>query len=66
MIYFDEIIQDIQILFEKENGATISKNTGVPCQTVQDLWNDKTKLENARLHTVRKLYEYIKKAHLNE
>lgn len=65
MINFDEITQDIQILFEKENGATISKNTGIPYQTVQDLRNGNTQLENARLHTVRKLYEYAK-AHLNE
>lgn len=60
MINFDEILQDIHTIFEKENGATISKNIGVPYQTVQDLRNDKTKLENARLHTVRKLYEYAK------
>ncbi|MDW3976872.1 hypothetical protein AB6F13_01640 [Staphylococcus saprophyticus] len=65
MINFDEIAQDINALFEKENGATISKNTGVPYQTVQDLRNGKAKLENARLHTVRKLYEYAN-THLNE
>ncbi|PTK89834.1 hypothetical protein [Staphylococcus gallinarum] len=65
MTNFDEIIEEIQTLFEKESGSKISKNTGIPYQTVQDLRNGNTQLENARLHTVRKLYEYAK-THLNE
>lgn len=65
MINFDEITKEIYKLFQIENGATISKNTGVPYQTVQDLRNGKSKLENARFHTIRSLYEYAK-ADLNE
>lgn len=60
MINFDEITKEIHTLFQIENGATISKNAGVPYQTVQDLRNGKSKLENARFHTIRSLYEYAK------
>lgn len=58
MVNFDKIIEEIQTYLKKVNSSKISKNTGLPYQTVQDLRNGTTKLENARLHTVRELYEY--------
>lgn len=54
----NDIINSFQILFESESGYKISKNSGVPYQTVQDLGNRKTKLEDARLRTIIKLYSY--------
>lgn len=60
MIDFDDIITDIKELLKNENGSQISKNTGIPYQTVQDLRNAKTSLESARFNTIRKLYEYAK------
>lgn len=65
MIKFDDIITDINELLKQQNGSQISKNTGIPYQTVQDLRNGKSSIESARLNTVRKLYEYAK-SHLNE
>lgn len=61
MIYFDDIITEINELFKKQKGSQISKNTGIPYQTVQDLRNGRSSLESARFNTVRKLYEYAKK-----
>ena len=64
MIDFDDIINDINELLKNENGSQISKNTGIPYQTVQDLRNGKASLEFARFNTIRKLYEYAKD-HIN-
>lgn len=52
------VINSLQSLFESESGYKISKNSGVPYQTVQDLRNGKTKLEDARFRTIIKLYSY--------
>ncbi|HDJ6254040.1 TPA: hypothetical protein PQ236_000843 [Staphylococcus aureus] len=54
----NEIINAIQFLFESESGYKISKNSGMPYQTVQDLRNGKTKIEDARFRTIIKLYSY--------
>ncbi|HFG8912856.1 TPA: hypothetical protein ACGI1Q_000305 [Staphylococcus argenteus] len=51
-------INSIKELFEVESGYKISKNSGVPYQTVQDLRNGKTDIEDARFRTIIKLYTY--------
>ncbi len=48
MTELNNIINSLQSLFESESGYKTSKNSGVPYQTVQDLRNGKTKLEDAR------------------
>lgn len=58
MTELNEIINAIQSLFESQSGYKISKNSGVPYQTVQDLRNGKTKIEDARFRTIIKLYSY--------
>ncbi|MBS6214828.1 hypothetical protein GZ142_04835 [Staphylococcus aureus] len=58
MTELNNIINSLQSLFESESGYKISKNSGVPYQTVQDLRNGKTKLEDARFRTIIKLYSY--------
>ncbi|UMT76660.1 hypothetical protein ML437_05305 [Staphylococcus roterodami] len=58
MTELNDIINSIQSLFESESGYKISENSGVPYQTVQDLKNGKTKLEDARFRTIIKLYNY--------
>ncbi|UXV56801.1 hypothetical protein MUA68_06240 [Staphylococcus aureus] len=58
MTELNEIINAIQSLFESESGYKISKNSGVPYQTVQDLRNGKTKIEDAKFRTIIKLYSY--------
>lgn len=52
------IMDVIHQLFENESGYKISKASGVPYQTVQDLRNGKTKLEDAKFKTIIKLYDY--------
>ncbi|EJH3981344.1 hypothetical protein NDL65_001600, partial [Staphylococcus pseudintermedius] len=39
---------------------SISKNSGIPRQTVTDLKNGKSKIEDARFRTIKALYEYQK------
>ncbi|MEN0259678.1 hypothetical protein AAGW96_08195, partial [Staphylococcus aureus] len=51
MTELNEIINAIQSLFESQSGYKISKNSGVPYQTVQDLRNGKTKI-NEVIHTL--------------
>ncbi|MBO0929322.1 hypothetical protein J2P86_01815 [Staphylococcus sp. 30400_3112M30941] len=58
MTELNDIINSIQSLLESESGYKISKNSGVPYQTVQDLRNGKTNLEDARFRTIIKLYNY--------
>ncbi|MCE5729892.1 helix-turn-helix domain-containing protein [Staphylococcus pseudintermedius] len=55
---FENVKQDIKKLFKEQNGSQISKATGLPYQTVQDLKNEKTNLDDARLRTIEKLYNY--------
>ncbi|EKK5259354.1 hypothetical protein PN659_002531, partial [Staphylococcus pseudintermedius] len=47
-------------IFKEQKGSQISKATGLPYQTVQDLRNEKTNLDDARLRTIEKLYNYQK------
>lgn len=54
----NKIIDSIKDLFTKETGYKISKGSGVPYQTVQDLKNGKTSIEDARFKTIIKLYDY--------
>lgn len=58
---FKEIDQKIEKLFKEESGYAISKNSGIPYQTVQDLRNGKSSLEKARYETIKSLYNYAKK-----
>lgn len=58
MTVIQQIKEDIKKLFEAESGYKISKASGVPYQTVQDLRNKKTKLEDAKFKTIIKLYDY--------
>lgn len=57
---FENVKQDIKKLFKVQNGSQISKATGLPYQTVQDIRNEKTNLDDARLRTIEKLYNYQK------
>lgn len=61
----NNIIETIKDLFSKETGYKISKGSGVPYQTVQDLKNGKTSIEDARFRTIIKLYEYQMKLEKN-
>ncbi|MDG4943960.1 hypothetical protein [Staphylococcus agnetis] len=56
----NEIIQTIKNLFEELKSSQISRETGLPYQTVQDLKNGRTHIEDAKFRTVIKLYEYQK------
>ncbi|ATY56751.1 TPA: hypothetical protein ACGI1V_000169 [Staphylococcus argenteus] len=58
MTELNNFINSIKELFEVESGYKISKNSGVPYQTVQDLRNGKTDIEDARFRTIIKLYTY--------
>ncbi|ANZ32354.1 hypothetical protein [Staphylococcus carnosus] len=48
----------IEKLFNEESDYKISKNANIPYQTVQDLRNGRTNLEDAKFKTITKLYEY--------
>lgn len=61
----NKIIDTIKNLFANETGYKISKASGVPYQTVQDLKNGKTSIEDARFRTIIKLYEYQKRKEKN-
>ncbi len=50
----------IKKLLKEQNGSQISKATGLPYQTVQDLRNGRTNIEDARFRTVEALYNYQK------
>lgn len=47
----------IEKLFKAESGYKISKAAKLPYQTVQDLRNGTTNLEDAKFKTIVKLYE---------
>lgn len=56
----NNIIESIRELFNKNTGYKISKGSDVPYQTVQDLKNGKSSIEDARFKTIIKLYNYQK------
>ncbi|CDM13543.1 MULTISPECIES: hypothetical protein [Staphylococcus] len=56
----NEIINSIETLLKSHTGYKISKDSGVPYQTVQDLKNGKTHIEDARFRIIAKLYQYQK------
>lgn len=57
---FNEIDKTINNLLENHSGYSISKGSGIPYQTVQDIRNGKAKLDKVRYETIKKLYEYAK------
>uniref|UniRef100_UPI003BA1A847 hypothetical protein n=1 Tax=Staphylococcus aureus TaxID=1280 RepID=UPI003BA1A847 len=56
MTELNEIINAIQSLFESQSGYKISKTSGVPYPTEQELRNGKTTIDDARFRTIIKLY----------
>ncbi|MDT0700415.1 hypothetical protein [Staphylococcus chromogenes] len=62
----NEIIQSITKLFKERKSSQISRDTGLPYQTVQDLKNGKTKLLEAKFRTIITLYEYQKNTENSE
>jgi len=58
---FEEIERDIYELLESHTAYSISKESSIPYQTVQDLKNGKSDIENARYRNVKILYEYAQK-----
>ncbi|MCU5745937.1 hypothetical protein N9R04_04280 [Staphylococcus sp. SQ8-PEA] len=62
---FESMKQDVRRLFKLQNGSQIAKATGLPYQTVQDLRNENTSIDNARLKTIEKLYNYQKSLEKN-
>lgn len=55
-----KIIKCLRELLNKNTSYKISKGSGLPYQTVQDLKNGKTSIEDARFRTIIKLYNYKK------
>ncbi|HDK4937850.1 TPA: hypothetical protein PSZ50_000021 [Staphylococcus aureus] len=53
----ETIISEIEKLLTNNTPYSISKNSGVPRQTVTDL---KAKIKDAKFKTIIKLYEYQK------
>ena len=47
-----------QLLKSDVSAYKISKGTGVPYMTVNDLRNGKSSIENAKFGTIEKLYNY--------
>ncbi|UEX89415.1 hypothetical protein [Staphylococcus ratti] len=56
----ENVNKAIEKLFKTQNGSQISKATGLPYQTVQDLRNGKASINDARFRTVVALYNYQK------
>ncbi|CAC8179655.1 TPA: hypothetical protein ACNSGJ_000542 [Staphylococcus aureus] len=54
----ETIISEIEKLLTNNTPYSISKNSGVPRQTVTDLKVGKTKIKEAEFKTIIKLYEY--------
>lgn len=54
----ETIISEIENLLTNNTPYSISKNSGVPRQTVTDLKVGKTKINDAKFKTIIKLYEY--------
>lgn len=56
----NKIIDTIEVLLANNTPYSISKNSGVPRQTVTDLKKGNTNIKDARFRTIIKLYEYQK------
>lgn len=54
----ETIISEIEKLLTNNTPYSISKNSGVPRQTVTDLKVGKTIIKEAKFKTIIKLYEY--------
>ncbi|GBZ44107.1 hypothetical protein [Staphylococcus aureus] len=54
----ETIISEIEKLLTNNTPYSISKNSGVPRQTVTDLKVGKNKIKEAKFKTIIKLYEY--------
>ncbi|MCS5349518.1 hypothetical protein NYT34_09350 [Staphylococcus aureus] len=54
----ETIISEIEKLLSNNTPYSISKNSGVPRQTVTDLKVGKTEIKDAKFKTIIKLYEY--------
>lgn len=61
----ETIISEIEKLFTNNTPYSISKNSGVPRQTVTDLKVGNTKIKDAKFKTIIKLYEYQKSSENN-
>ncbi|HDA0692621.1 TPA: hypothetical protein O4T85_002646 [Staphylococcus aureus] len=59
------IISEIEKLLTNNTPYSISKNSGVPRQTVTDLKVGNTKIKDAKFKTIIKLYEYQKSSENN-
>lgn len=58
---FTNIEKTIFDMLENNTAYSISKNSGLPYQTVQDLKNGKANISNARYRNIKTLYEYAVK-----
>ncbi|HGN7181324.1 TPA: hypothetical protein ACKW3O_001475 [Staphylococcus aureus] len=65
MIEIETIISEIEKLLANNTPYSISKNSGVPRQTVTDLKVGNTKIKDAKFKTIIKLYEYQKSSENN-
>lgn len=61
----ETIINEIEKLLTNNTPYSISKNSGVPRQTVTDLKVGNTKIKDAKFKTIIKLYEYQKSSENN-
>ncbi|CAC6108969.1 TPA: hypothetical protein NJP70_001066 [Staphylococcus aureus] len=61
----ETIISEIEKLLANNTPYSISKNSGVPRQTVTDLKVGNTKIKDAKFKTIIKLYEYQKSSENN-
>ncbi|HDG5859673.1 TPA: hypothetical protein PF291_001114 [Staphylococcus aureus] len=61
----ETIISEIEKLLANNTPYSISKNSGVPRQTVTDLKAGNTKIKDAKFKTIIKLYEYQKSSENN-
>ncbi|MCG6475515.1 hypothetical protein MFI61_14070 [Staphylococcus aureus] len=61
----ETIISEIEKLLTNNTPYSISKNSGVPRQTVPDLKVGNTKIKDAKFKTIIKLYEYQKSSENN-
>ncbi|HCY6543807.1 TPA: hypothetical protein O1191_002349 [Staphylococcus aureus] len=61
----ETIISEIEKLLTNNTPYSISKNSGVPRQTVTDLKVGNTKIKDAKFKTIIKLYEYQKSSENN-
>lgn len=61
----NKIIDTIEVLLANNTPYSISKNSGVPRQTITDLKKGNTNIKDARFRTIIKLYEYQKRKKKN-